>query len=308
MEFIKLLQQSQTLAFIVFGVLGLCVGSFLNVVIHRIPLMMRYEWRRDCVDILNHESQSHDALFVPVDGKLIEPIKAVIERDQPITLSKPDSRCPKCGHQIRWYENVPVFSWLFLRGRCASCANPISIRYPLIEIVTALLSVLVIYQFGVSVQALFALVFVWILIALTAIDFDTQYLPDRLVFPLVLLGFGANGLGLFVSPVQAMFGFLLGYLSLWSIAKFWQLVFKKQGMGAGDFKLLAALGVWLGAKMLLLILLLSSVLGVVAGLGYYLKARKSLPFAFGPYLSLAGIVVLFYGQAILTWYWGAVVG
>ncbi|MDO5770213.1 MAG: prepilin peptidase [Psychrobacter sp.] len=294
MSLIAFLQENIYLALTVFGLLGLCVGSFLNVVIHRMPLTMLFDWRHDCTQLLSEQSD--------ISNQLMAPIEQIVAQDTPITLSKPRSRCPNCSHQIKWYENIPVISWLFLRGKCSDCQHPISIRYPLVEIATAVLSILVIHQFGVSVQGISALILVWTLIALTGIDFDTQLLPDRLTFPLAGLGLAVNSQNWFVSASESIWGLLLGFLSLWIVVKVFYLLTKKQGMGAGDFKLLAVLGAWLGPSMLPLIILLSSLIGSVVGIVLMKIEGESKPFAFGPYIAIAGIVALLAGPQIVHWY------
>ena len=294
MQLIELLQQNMTLALIAFTLLGLCVGSFLNVVIHRMPLMMHYEWRQECSMFL---AQQPDMPKAQADA-----LSVIVAQDTPITLSIPASRCPHCAHKIKWYENIPLISWLVLRGRCSACKASIGLRYPIVELITALLSGLVIYHFGVNAAGLSALVLVWTLIALTGIDFDTQLLPDRLTFPLAGLGLAVNSQSWFVSPTQSIWGLLLGFLSLWIVVKVFYLITKKQGMGQGDFKLLAVLGAWLGALMLPFIILLSSVLGSVVGIVLMKKYGESKPFAFGPYIAIAGIIALLYGNDIISWY------
>ncbi|WP_367106703.1 A24 family peptidase [uncultured Psychrobacter sp.] len=296
MAFIALLQDNLILALVVFAILGLCIGSFLNVVIHRMPLMMMYSWRQECSQFM---AQQPDML-----PEHSAPLTAITANDTPITLSRPASRCPHCAHKIRWYENIPLISWLLLRGRCSSCHAPISIRYPLVELITALLSALVIYKFGVTASGLSALVLVWTLIALTGIDFDTQLLPDRLTFPLAGLGLAVNSQGWFVTPTQSIWGLLFGFLSLWVVVKIFYLITKKHGMGQGDFKLLAVMGAWLGPMMLPLVILLSSLLGSIVGIILIKKQGESRPFAFGPYIAMAGIVALLYGTDLVNWYLG----
>ena len=296
MQFIQLLQENMALALVIFGVLGLCVGSFLNVVIHRTPLMMVAAWRQECSQFMAEQTD------MPREHTL--PLANIVATDTPITLSKPASRCPHCAHKIKWYENIPLISWLALRGRCSNCNAPIGLRYPLVELVTALLSIAVIYQFGVSAAGLSALILVWILVALTGIDFDTQLLPDRFTFPLAGLGLAVNSQGWFVSPTQSIWGLLLGFLSLWIVVKVFYLITKKHGMGQGDFKLLAVLGAWLGPMMLPLIILLSSLLGSIVGLILMKREGESRPFAFGPYIAIAGIIALLYGSDIVNWYLG----
>lgn len=296
MELITLLQENMGVALIVFTLLGLCVGSFLNVVIHRIPLMMHHAWRQECSQFLTQQAD------IPTESAQI--MSGIVATDTPITLSKPTSRCPNCAHKISWTENIPLVSWLLLRGRCSDCKARISVRYPIVELVTALLSALVIYHFGVNATGLSALILVWTLIALTGIDFDTQLLPDRLTFPLAGLGLAVNSQGWFVSPIQSIWGLLLGFLSLWVVVKIFYLITKKHGMGQGDFKLLAVLGAWLGPMMLPLIILLSSLIGSIVGIILLKKQGESRPFAFGPYIAIAGIIALLYGTDIVNGYLG----
>lgn len=296
MQLLELLQNNMGVALMVFGLLGLCVGSFLNVVIHRIPLMMHQEWRQECSEFISGQAD--------IAAEHSTAIRLVVANDKTINLSRPASRCPHCAHQIKWYENIPLISWLGLQGRCSSCKASIGLRYPIVELVTALLSVLVIYHFGVTPAGLSALVLVWTLIALTGIDFDTQLLPDRFTFPLAGLGLAVNSQGWLVTPTQSIWGLLLGFLSLWIVVKVFYLFTKKQGMGQGDFKLLAVLGAWLGAMMLPLIILLSSLLGSIVGIILMKKQGESQPFAFGPYIAIAGIIALLYGATIVNWYLG----
>ena len=295
-ELILILQENLWLALLSAGLFGLCVGSFLNVVIYRLPLIMHQEARKESAEYWRDETD----LPQPHKEGLLEYIK-----DEPIiTLSSPASTCPNCGHKIRWFENIPLLSWIFLRGACSDCYNPISFRYPFVELTTAILSTLAVLILGANLQGLFALPFIWILIALFGIDFDTKLLPDRLVFPLGMMGLILNGVGIFTSPVSALWGAVFGFLILWIITALYALLFKKQAMGTGDFKLLAALGAWLGVGMLPLIVILSSLIGSIIGIGLFIIHRKSMPFAFGPYLALAGIVALFFGQDIMGWYLG----
>nr|WP_243453236.1 A24 family peptidase [Psychrobacter coccoides] len=293
-QFIELLQGNLSLTLVLFALLGLCVGSFLNVVIHRIPLMMVAEWRQECSHFMSQQAD--------MPNQHTSALMQIVAADTPISLSMPASSCPHCTHKIRWYENIPLISWLILRGRCSDCKTPISIRYPIVELVTALLSALVVYQFGVTTAGMAALVLVWTLIALTGIDFDTQLLPDRLTFPLAGLGLAVNSQSWFVSPTQSIWGLLLGFLSLWVVVKMFYLLTKKHGMGQGDFKLLAVMGAWLGPLMLPLIILLSSLLGSIVGLILMKKQGESQPFAFGPYIAIAGIIALLYGSDIVNWY------
>ncbi len=279
---IDLFTQSPAFFYATVAIIGLCVGSFLNVVIYRLPLMMEQEWRFEATSFLHPEQPAPAA---PTMG-----------------LALPRSACPKCGHQIRWYENIPVVSWLVLRGKCSACKSPISIRYPLVELATMGASLVVAQHFGVSIATVWALVLTWVLIALTGIDFDTQLLPDRLTLPLAALGLLVNSKDIFTTPASAIWGYGLGFLMLWVVYKLFKWVTGKEGMGYGDFKLLAALGAWLGAAMLPLIVLLSSLVGAVVGLVLLAVYKKNLPFAFGPYLAIAGWISLLYGAPILHYY------
>jgi len=267
-------------------VLALVIGSFLNVVILRLPVMMEQAWRRDCQQALESD--------VPFSGPAGESL----------SLVHPPSTCPKCGHRIRPWENVPVLSYLVLRGKCASCREPISPRYPVVEAVTALLSVAVALAFGVSWLTAAALLFTWALIALTVIDIDHQLLPDSITLPLLWAGLILNSTGLIVPLPEAVWGAALGYLSLWSVYWVFKLLTGKEGMGYGDFKLLAALGAWLGWKALPLIIILSSFVGAVIGLALILilGRDKNVPIPFGPYLAIAGWIALLWGNQLTQLY------
>ncbi len=270
------------LAFTV-AIISLCIGSFLNVVIHRLPLMMEQGWKQECSILLN-----------------VEPP----ELPAPYTLSKPASSCPHCQHKIRWYENIPLLSWILLKAKCSSCKAKISIRYPLVELGTMLASLMVLAAFGPSFKMLSALVLTWVLIALTAIDFDTQLLPDSLTLPLAALGLLINTQHIFVSPDQAIWGYVIGFMILWLVYITFKLVTGKEGMGYGDFKLLAALGAWLGPLMLPLIILLSSLVGAIIGIILLKVKKENQPFAFGPYLAIAGWIALIWGPQLMTAYLG----
>jgi leader peptidase (prepilin peptidase)/N-methyltransferase len=269
------------------GLFGLMIGSFLNVVIHRMPKMMQ----RESDNYVAHES-----------GK-------PLPHTDRYNLIVPRSACPHCGHQITALENIPVISWLFLRGKCSDCKAPISARYPIVELLTALVSALLIWRFGSGLAGLATLVFAWMLIAMTLIDFDTQLLPDDLTLPLLWCGLLVNMSGIFVPLDEAVIGAVAGYLSLWSVYWLFKLTTGKEGMGYGDFKLLAALGAWLGWKMLPVIILLSSVVGAVVGIALiaFAKHGRDKPIPFGPYLAAAGMLALLYGKAITETYLGFVV-
>jgi len=268
-------------------VLGLCVGSFLNVVIHRLPKMLNAEWRAQCLEFLEQQEEP----------------KAPAPR---YNLVVPRSTCPACGHKITALENIPVVSWLVLKAKCSACGVRISARYPIIELFTGLLSAYIAWHFGGSLLTLWALVFAWVLIALTFIDADTQLLPDDLTLPLLWLGLLVNVAGTFTTLQAAVIGAVLGYLSLWCVYWAFKLATGKEGMGYGDFKLLAALGAWLGWQLLPLIILISAAVGAVVGLvGIVVAGRdKGARIPFGPYLAAAGLIAILWGRQLNDWYLG----
>jgi leader peptidase (prepilin peptidase)/N-methyltransferase len=266
------------------AVLGLCVGSFLNVVIHRMPLMLERQWQED----------ARATLALP---------DAPTEQAE-LTLSKPASRCPSCGHQIRWYENIPLLSWLALRGKCSACGTRISVRYPLIELGTAALFAACGWHFGPEPTTLLWCGFVATVVAAAAIDWDTTLLPDDLTLPLLWAGLVVAALGWNLPVKDAIWGAVAGYLSLWSVYWLFKLTTGKEGMGYGDFKLLAALGAWLGAPMILPIVLGSSVIGAVIGIGMKVtgQLREGVYVPFGPFLAGAGLVVTLAGATrVMGW-------
>ena len=264
------------------AVVGLLVGSFLNVVIHRLPKMMERAWQQECAELAGQDPAPQPRYNIVV----------------------PRSACPACGHGITMAENIPVVSWLALRGKCSACGTAISSRYPLVEILGGVVAAGAIWKFGPTWQGLAACGFLWTLLALTFIDFDTQLLPDDLTLPLLWSGLLANLFGLFVPLAEAVVGAMAGYLTLWSIYWLFKLIRGKEGMGHGDFKLLGALGAWLGWKMLPLIVLGSSVVGAIIGISLVvLKGRDhNVPLAFGPYLAIAGMIALFWGQPLVKVY------
>ncbi len=285
MTILEVLQSSPPFLLTTCCVLGLFVGSFLNVVIHRLPIMMQRTWECDCRELLEIEQ--------PADQK-----------QATFNLLTPRSRCPKCSKPIAAWENVPVLSWLFLRGKCSNCKNPISARYPLVEIATAILSLAVAWRFGASTSTVFALLLTWSLVALAMIDFDTTLLPDSITLPLMWLGLLASLFSLFTDVQSALIGAMAGYLSLWIVFQAFKLLTGKEGMGFGDFKLLAALGAWLGWQQLPAIILLSSLTGAVIGimLMVLIKHRRDQAIPFGPYLAIAGWLTLMWGDEIVTYY------
>ena len=262
--------------------LGLVVGSFLNVVILRVPKMMEQAWHRECCELLEQSA--------PEEPR--------------ITLSHPGSQCPGCGTAIKPWHNVPVISWLLLRARCASCGMPISARYPLVELATGIFSGLAAWQFGFGVEALSALLLIWMLIALTGIDIDTQLLPDSLTLPLLWLGLGINLFAVWTPLSSAVIGAMLGYGILWSVYWLFKWVTGKEGMGYGDFKLLGALGAWFGWEAVPMMILLSSLVGAILGIAILLIKRqgRDTPMPFGPYLAGAGLIMLFVGDTLMNQY------
>ena len=275
-------------------VLGLMVGSFLNVVIHRLPIMLERDWKAQCLEYLGDE----------VAVKQPESVAKVSKYN----LVVPRSACPSCGQGITALQNIPVLSYLFLGGKCAGCKAPISIRYPLVEALTGVLTGFLAWRYGVTAVAAFSIVYVWALIALTFIDADTTLLPDDITLPLLWLGLLANYGGLFTDIGSATLGAVGGYLVLWSVYWGFKLLTGKEGMGYGDFKLLAALGAWLGWQLLPLVILLSAAVGTVVGIGgILLKGRdKGAKLPFGPYLAAAGFIALVWGQQLNAWYLGRI--
>ena len=270
--------------------LGLAVGSFLNVVIHRLPQMMERDWRRHCAEMLNDSG----AEATGRDRVAAERFDLVIPR----------SRCPGCGHQIAALENIPVVSYIALRGRCSACGARISLRYPAVELLTAALSLVVVWHFGVSPQAAGALLLTWALVALSFIDFDTQLLPDSITMPFLWLGIVFNLGGVYTSLESSVIGAIAGYGLLWLVYHAFRLLTGKEGMGFGDFKLLGLLGAWLGWQLLPVIVLLSSLVGAVVGVSMIaLRGHdRNVPIPFGPYLAIAGWVAMIWGHAIMRAY------
>jgi len=263
-------------------VLSLAIGSFLNVVIHRLPKMLERQWRDELAELNGQETSAAP----------------------PYNLVVPRSACPACGHQIRALENIPLVSYLVLRGKCAGCKVSITPRYPLVEALTGAMSGYIAWRYGFSWHMLAALVFVWALIALAFIDLDTFYLPDDITLPLVWAGLLVNMGDVFVDLQSAVIGAAAGYLALWLVFWSYKLATGKDGMGYGDFKLLAAIGAWLGWKMLPVVILLSSLVGAIVGVSLIVFARhgRNVPIPFGPYLVLAGMIALFWGDQLLGYY------
>jgi leader peptidase (prepilin peptidase) / N-methyltransferase len=279
MTALTFLQTSPAALAIVCVLLGLCAGSFLNVVIHRMPKIMERRWRAECAEIV---------------------LEAVPPAEDRYNLVVPRSACPACGHKITALENVPVLSYLALRGKCSACRARISPRYPIIEALTALFSGYIAWRWGFTMKTVGALLFTWAIIALAFIDLDTFFLPDDITLPLVWAGLLFNLTGTYVDITSAVIGAAAGYLVLWTIFWVFKLTTGKEGMGYGDFKLLAAIGAWLGWKMLPLVILLSSFVGAIVGIALIVFARRgrNVPIPFGPYLAIAGLIALLYGDAL----------
>ena len=278
MPIIDLLQNSSPFFISTTCILGLLVGSFLNVVIYRLPLMMQREWQQQCDELTGNPAQELE----------------------PFTLSTPRSRCPHCNHAISALENIPVISYLVLAGKCRQCKSSISLRYPLIELLCGILSGIVAYYFGFSWACLGALLLTWSLIALTFIDVDHQLLPDSITLPLLWFGIFFNLFGTYVDLQTSVIGAIAGYLSLWLVFHSFRLATGKEGMGYGDFKLLAALGAWIGWSFLPTIILLSSLVGAIVGISLIAlrKQHRDVPIPFGPYLAAAGWITLIWGDVI----------
>lgn len=291
-QFISLLQQQPMYFYGLVFIFSLLIGSFLNVVIHRLPIMMERAFKNEAKEYF-----SMDDIHSPLEKNA---------NNETFNLAVPRSACPQCNHQITAVENIPVISYLFLKGKCSSCKTSISMRYPFVELITGLLSLAVALKFGVSWQAFAAIILTWSLVALTFIDFDTMLLPDSIVLPILWLGLFANSAMLFTDLNSAFFGAVAGYLSLWAVYWSFKLLTGKEGMGYGDFKLFALIGAWLGWQYLPLTILLSSVVGAAIGIALMLNRdnKRNMAIPFGPYLSIAGWIALMWGEQINNAYLG----
>ena len=299
MTIVELLETSQAFLIIASLVLGLLVGSFLNVIIYRMPVILQRDWKRQCSE------------FLEIDNSLSED-KSHSLKHEVFNLQQPASHCPHCYHKIKPWENVPLISYIALGGKCSNCKAKISLRYPSVEFINGVLSALVAFTFGATWLTLALLIFTWSLLVLTLIDFDHQLLPDDITIPLLWLGLLVNALdlGFGVSLDDAVIGAIAGYLVIWAFYRVFKLTTNKEGMGYGDFKLLAALGAWMGWQSLLPIIILSSVVGAVSGIIMIiaLGRDKSVPMPFGPYLSGAGFIMLIWGPEISTLYINSISG
>ena len=289
MTILDFLASSQIAFIVVIGILGLLVGSFLNVVIYRLPVILQRNWKAQCLEYLeigNTAENTHNS------------------KEESFNLVVPRSRCPQCGHQITALENIPVISYLFLKGKCSNCGIHISIRYPIIEAITGLLSVIVAWQLGFTLATAAALFLTWALVALTMIDFDHQLLPDNITLPFLWIGLLLSLAPIFADTQASIIGAVCGYMTLWSVYWVFKLVTGKEGMGFGDFKLLALFGAWFGWQYLPVIILLSSLVGAVVGISLVLfKGKdKNIPIPFGPYLAAAGWIAMLWGDDIIDAY------
>ncbi|MCP4767010.1 MAG: prepilin peptidase [Gammaproteobacteria bacterium] len=282
-QFISQFEQYPVLYLGTLFVFGSLIGSFLNVVIYRLPIMMQREWRNDCLEFLEQPNDSDDARF---------------------NLSVPRSRCGDCGHKITALENIPIISYLVLGGKCSACKTSISPQYPLVELFTAIVSLVVGWHFGVSLQAMAALFLTWSLIAASGIDIGHKLLPDDITLPLLWLGILLSLFDVFVSLEDSVIGVMAGYMSLWSVFMLFKLITGKEGMGYGDFKLLAMLGAWLGWKPLFVVILTSSLVGAVVGITMIVlkKTERGTQIPFGPYLAAAGWMTLLWGDELMDFY------
>lgn len=291
-------ENNLTVFYAVIALFSLLIGSFLNVVIYRLPKMMEQGWYKECREFLADE--------LPKINEKARENKANKETtpQKEITLSKPDSTCPNCGHLIRFYENIPVISWLLLRGKCSQCKNKISARYPIIELVTAFLGTVIAVHYGVTSTALFIILLTYALICLTMIDFDHMLLPDQITLPFLWLGLLVNINGAIVPLQDAVIGVVVGYMSLYSIFWLFKLLTGKEGMGYGDFKLVALFGAWIGWQLLPLLILMASAVGAIIGISLmvFKNHQREQAIPFGPYLAIAGWITMIWGNNIWGWY------
>lgn len=292
MQVLELVQSNTVALLSVVCILGLIVGSFLNVVIHRLPIMLEKTWRDQCESFLNSDPSAKTE--PDIESKEAAAYNLVV----------PKSSCPSCNHMITALENIPIISYLLLKGKCSGCGAKISIRYPLVEAITALLSVIVALHFGPSWQTVAAIILTWALVALTVIDFDHQLLPDSITLPFVWIGLLIAQFELFTNLNASVIGAIAGYLALWSVYWVFKLITGKEGMGFGDFKLLALLGAWLGWQLLPVIILLSSLVGAIVGISLIIfrGRNRNVPIPFGPYLAAAGWIAMLWGQELINAY------
>ena len=295
MTLLDLVRQNPVIFYGVVAFVSLMIGSFLNVVIHRLPIMMERAWREGLEELSEGNVATEPADPAPVT-----------EKPESFNLAVPRSRCPSCGKEISAWQNIPIISYLMLGGKCASCKTPISKRYPIVEFVTMALSLLVAWQLGPTPQAALGIIVTWFFVAMTMIDFDHQLLPDSLTLPLMWIGLLAALIPVFTDLQSAVIGAAAGYMILWLVYQLFRLVTGKEGMGFGDFKLLAAIGALLGWQALPVVILLSSVVGAVVGVAIIAVTGrdKNIPIPFGPYLAAAGWIAMLWGDGLSNWYYG----
>lgn len=289
-DFITLMTNSLEFFYSIIFIFSLMIGSFLNVVIYRLPRILEQGWKRECREFLADElTQSKQQT-----------------EEEILTLSTPSSSCPSCQHKIRFYENIPVISWLFLRGKCSQCQAKIALRYPIVELATAILSVVIASHYGVTSTTLFLLILTWGLVCLTLIDYDHMLLPDQITLPLLWLGLLVNINGAIVPLNDAVIGAAAGYMSLFSVFWLFKLLTGKEGMGHGDFKLVAVFGAWIGWQLLPLLILMASAVGAIIGISLmvFKNHQREQAIPFGPYLAIAGWITLLWGNGIWSWYLG----
>lgn len=289
---------------VIVGLLGLCVGSFLNVVIYRLPRMLLYDWYQQARALMQACPTPPDFHDATLRFHQLAMDDTDLNEKKPFNLFFPRSHCPQCQHSLSWWNNIPLISFLFLRGRCHFCQYPISWRYPLIEALSGILALIVLWQLGPTWNGFAGIVLTWFLLAMTVIDLDHQLIPDDLTLPLLWLGLFVNLFSVFTTLDHAVIGAIAGYVSLWTIAQLFQLVTGREGMGYGDFKLVSVFGAWFGWTALLMIILIASFLGAIVGITIHFlgKHKRSIPLPFGPYLALAAWISLCWGDWIMQWY------
>lgn len=306
MSILDLISHSAPLFYGLVAIVSLLVGSFLNVVIHRLPIMMERSWREG-LEEFHSLNESENINAVSAADTTERPLEKQSTNDSEVfNLAVPRSRCPSCNHEITALQNIPIVSYLILAGKCSSCKTPISARYPIVEFVTMVLSLIVAWQFGPTPQAILGIVATWFLVSMTMIDFDHQLLPDTLTLPLMWIGLLAALMPVFADLQSSVIGAAAGYMVLWLVYQLFKLVTGKEGMGYGDFKLLAALGAILGWQSLPMIILLSSLVGAIMGIAIIaLTGRdKNIPMPFGPFLATAGWIAMLWGETMTNWYYG----
>ncbi|GIU03273.1 type 4 prepilin-like proteins leader peptide-processing enzyme [Shewanella sp. c952] len=297
-ELITIFNQNPWLFVSLSFVFAAVIGSFLNVVVHRLPVMMKRDWQQEC----NHYLAEYKKNVFEQNEKLLN--ASIDEFPEKYNLVVPGSACPKCKTNIKPMHNLPIIGWLMLRGRCAACKNPISARYPIVELITGALVAFLAWHFGPTAEFVFSTILTFTLVVLTGIDLDEMLLPDQITLPLLWLGLILNLSGTFVSMSDAIVGAAAGYLSLWSVFWAFKLLTGKEGMGYGDFKLLAVFGAWFGWQVLPLVILLSSLVGAIVGIGLiaFKKLNQGNPIPFGPYIAAAGWIAMIWGESITQWY------